>query len=42
MSYNNYLDHKAIDLQPLRELLATQTSVSDLPFAETVDAQVAI
>ena len=42
MSYNNYLDHKAIDLKPLRELLATQTSVSDLPFAETVDAQVAI
>jgi len=41
-NYNTYLDHQQIDLQPLRDLLATQTDIESLPFAKSIESQVVI
>lgn len=41
-NYNNYLYHQNIDLQPLRELIASHTAPESLPFAQAIDSQVAI
>lgn len=41
-NHNNYLEHQSINLESLRDLIATHTTVNSLPFAQAIESQVAI